>query len=88
MVLVQVYMLNMKHLLSPTSVQQQNQTWFCIFSRLTFKFSIFSRLRNWPRVKWGDLTAAFQYLKGAYKNDGDKFLAGHVAIGQGLMVLN
>jgi len=30
---------------------------------------------------------AFQYLKGAYKKDGDKFLAGPVAIGQGVMVL-
>jgi len=32
---------------------------------------------------------AFQYLKGDYKKDGDKlFLAGPVAIAQGIMVLN
>jgi len=37
---------------------------------------------------WGDLTMAFQYLKGAYKNDGDIFLVGLVAIGQEVMVLN
>ena len=36
----------------------------------------------------GDLIAAFQYLKGAHKKDGDKLLAGPVAIGQGVMVLN
>jgi len=36
----------------------------------------------------GDLIAAFQYLKGACKNDGDKRLAGPVATGQGVMVLN
>ncbi|GAB0178950.1 hypothetical protein GRJ2_000360300 [Grus japonensis] len=36
----------------------------------------------------GDLIVAFQYLKGAYKKDGDKFLVGSVVIGQGVMVLN
>jgi len=36
----------------------------------------------------GDLIAAFQYLKGPYKKDGTNFLAGSVAIGQGVMVLN
>ena len=33
----------------------------------------------------GDLIAAFQYLKGAHKKDGDKHLAGPVVIGQGVM---
>ncbi|KAK4827280.1 hypothetical protein QYF61_016426 [Mycteria americana] len=36
----------------------------------------------------GDLIVAFQYLKGAYKKDGDRLLAGSLAIGQGVMVLN
>ena len=36
----------------------------------------------------GDLIAAFQYLKGAYEKDGDRFLARPVAIGQGVMVLD
>jgi len=36
----------------------------------------------------GDLRAAFHYLTGAYKKDGDKHLAGLVAIGQGVMVLS
>ena len=31
---------------------------------------------------------AFQYLKGAYKKDGDKFLGGPVATGQRIVVLN
>ena len=35
----------------------------------------------------GDLIAAFQYLKGAYKV-GTDFLVGPVAIGQGVMALN
>lgn len=36
-----------------------------------------------------DLIAVFQYLKGgAYKKDGDKFLVGPLAIGQGIMILN
>jgi len=35
-----------------------------------------------------DLIAAFQYLKGAYRKDGDNFLAGSVAMGQVVMVLN
>ena len=34
----------------------------------------------------GDIILAFQYLKKAYKKDGDRVLAGPVAIGQGLMV--
>ena len=33
----------------------------------------------------GDLTAAFQYLKGAYKKDEDKLLAGPVALQQGII---
>jgi len=40
------------------------------------------------RRLWGDLIAVFQYLKGAYKQDGDKLLAGPVVIGRGAMVLN
>jgi len=36
----------------------------------------------------GDLTAAFQYLKGPVKKMGTNFLAGLVVIGQGIMVLN
>jgi len=36
----------------------------------------------------GDIIVDFQYLQGAYKKDGDKLLAGHVTIGQGVMVLN
>ena len=36
----------------------------------------------------GDLVAAFQYLKGAYKKDGDKPFIGPVAIGEDVMVLN
>jgi len=35
-----------------------------------------------------DLIAAFQYVKGAYRKDGDIFLARPVVTGQGLMVLN
>ena len=34
----------------------------------------------------GDLIAAFQYLKGAYKKDGEGRLAGRVVIGQGVVV--
>ena len=36
----------------------------------------------------GDLIAAFQYLKGAYRKMGANFLAGPVAIRQGVVVLN
>ena len=36
----------------------------------------------------GDLIAAFQYLKGAYKKTGTNFLAGPFATGQGITVLN
>jgi len=36
---------------------------------------------------WGDLIAAFQYLKGAYKM-GTKVLAGPVVIGRRVTVLN
>ena len=39
------------------------------------------------RRLWGDLRAAFQYLKRSYKREGDS-LAGSVVIGQGEMVLN
>ena len=40
------------------------------------------------RRLWEDLIAAFQYLKGLIRKMGTDFLAGPVAIGQGLMVLN
>ena len=36
----------------------------------------------------GDLIVAFQYLKGAYKQEGNGCLRGWIAIGQGGMVLN
>jgi len=36
----------------------------------------------------GDLIAAFQYLKGAYKRAGEGFLQGHVVIGKGVMALS
>ena len=40
------------------------------------------------RRLWGDLIAAFQYLKGAYKQEGNGCLQGWIVIGQGGMVLN
>jgi len=40
------------------------------------------------RRLWGDLTAAFQYLKGAYKKDGERHFTRAVVIGQGVMALN
>ncbi|KAK4815994.1 hypothetical protein QYF61_010862 [Mycteria americana] len=40
------------------------------------------------RRLWGDLIAAFQYLKGALRKMGTNILAGPVATGQGVMVLN
>ena len=36
----------------------------------------------------GDLIVAFQYLKGAYKQERDSCLWGWIVIGQGGMVLN
>ncbi|KAK4832886.1 hypothetical protein QYF61_026436 [Mycteria americana] len=39
------------------------------------------------RRLWGDLIAAFQYLKGAYEKDRDNYLAGPVVIGQGGLIL-
>jgi len=36
----------------------------------------------------GDLTAAFQYLKGAYRKEGRDFSQGCVVIGQGRMAIN
>jgi len=36
----------------------------------------------------GDLTAAFQYLKGPTRKLERDFLQGHVVIGQGVMALN
>ena len=40
------------------------------------------------RRLWGDLIAAFQYLKGAVGKMGRDVLSGRVGIGQGVMVLN
>jgi len=40
------------------------------------------------RRLWGDLIAAFQYLKGAYRKDGENVLPRPVVIGQGVMALN
>jgi len=40
------------------------------------------------RRLWGDLTAAFQYLEGAYRKDGEGLLQGCVVIGQGGMAVN
>ena len=37
---------------------------------------------------WGDLIAAFQYIKGAYKKMGTTILAGLVVIGQEVMGLS
>jgi len=36
----------------------------------------------------GDLIAACQYLKGAYKKDGDRLFSRAITIGQGIMALN
>lgn len=36
----------------------------------------------------GDIITAFQYLKGAYKKEGDKLLVRPVETGQGVMILN
>jgi len=40
------------------------------------------------RRVWGNLIAAFQYLKRSCKTDGANYLTGPVGIGQGEMVLN
>ena len=41
------------------------------------------------RSVWGDLIVAFQYLKGAYRQEGNDCLHGlMIVIGQGGMVLN
>jgi len=37
---------------------------------------------------WGDLTAAFQYLTGAYRKNGDNLLSGPIVTGQVVVVLN
>ena len=36
----------------------------------------------------GDLSVAFQYMKGAYKNDGERLLSKAVVPGQGTTVLH
>ena len=40
------------------------------------------------RRLWGDLIAAFQYLKGPTRKPERDFLQGHVVIGQGVTALN
>ena len=40
------------------------------------------------RRLWGDLIAAFQYLKGATGKMGRDSASGSIVIGQGVMVLN
>jgi len=40
------------------------------------------------RRLWGDLSVAFQYLKGAYKQEGNGCLQEWIVIGQGGMVIN
>ena len=40
------------------------------------------------RRLWGDLPAAFQNLKGAYKQEGEQLFMRVYSIGQGGMVLN
>jgi len=40
------------------------------------------------RRLWGDLRAAFQYLKGPARKLKREFLQGHAVIGQGVMALN
>ena len=40
------------------------------------------------RTLWGDLIAAFQYLKGPTRKLERDFSQGHVAVGQGIMALN
>jgi len=40
------------------------------------------------RRLWGDLTAAFQFPKGAYKQGGAQLLDGLIVIEQGGMALN
>jgi len=40
------------------------------------------------RKLWGDLIAAFQYLKGVYKKDGERLLLRPVVAEPGVMVLN
>lgn len=55
---------------------------------LTFrvrKKKIYSRKGQY--YSFPDFIMAFQYLKGAYKKDGDK-LVGPIAVGQGVMVSN
>jgi len=40
------------------------------------------------RRLWGDLIASFQYLKGAYRKDGEGLFTRCVVIGQGGMAVN
>ena len=40
------------------------------------------------RMLWDDLIAAFQYLKGAYKQEGNQLFERVITAGQGEMVLS
>jgi len=40
------------------------------------------------RRLWGDLTIAFHYLKGDYKQERNQLFRGWIVIGQGEMLLN